>query len=206
MGFWSAHTLDPIEHMQRREMSYDAYKVLYVRRPRPKEAWRTVIWESRQPYEVLRHNCSDVVFDILRAYGSGELLDPVEEPAPIDWYDALPGRSYLIADHPTIQLHLHQMSKRTFDERDHAHNSRACTGNSTSLVHAGLADLARSGWHAEEDEQRYAHAFRRDKKTCDGATQSLPTGANTRSLTMWWTYKTINTNSSFSCDEFRQEQ
>jgi uncharacterized membrane protein HdeD (DUF308 family) len=118
MGFWSAHTLDPIEDMRRRKMSYDAYKVLYVRRPRPKEAWRTVIWESRQPYEVLRHNCSDAVYDILRAYGTGELLDPVEEPAPNDWYVALPGRSYLIADHPTIPLHLHQISKRDLATRE----------------------------------------------------------------------------------------
>jgi hypothetical protein len=118
MGFWSAHTLDPIEDMQKREMAYDAYKVLYVRRPRPKEAWRTVIWESRQPYAVLRYNCSDVVYDILRAYGTGELLDSVEEPAPNDWYVALPGRSYLIADHPTIPLHLHQMSKRDLATRE----------------------------------------------------------------------------------------
>jgi uncharacterized membrane protein HdeD (DUF308 family) len=118
MGFWCAHTLDPIEDMRRRDMSYDAYKVLFVRRPCPKEAWRTVIWESRQPYEVVRHNCGDVVYDILRSYGSGELLDPVEEPAPNDWYDALPGRSYLIAEHPSIPLHLHQMSKRPLATRE----------------------------------------------------------------------------------------
>jgi hypothetical protein len=68
-------------------MGYDAYKVLYVTRPRPKQAWRTVIWESRQPYAVLRHNCSDVVYDILRSYGTSGLLDPVEELASNDWYD-----------------------------------------------------------------------------------------------------------------------
>ena len=118
MGFWCAHTLAPIEDVQRRGMGYDAYRVLYVRRPRPKQAWRTVIWESRQPYAVLRHNCSDVVYDILRSYGTSGLLDPVEEPAPNDWYDALPGRSYLIADHPTIPLHVHQMSKRTLSTRE----------------------------------------------------------------------------------------
>ena len=118
MGFWCAHTLAPIEDVQRRGMGYDAYKVLYVRRPRPKEAWRTVIWESRQPYTVLHHNCGDVVYDILRSYGVGGLLDPVEEPAPNDWFDALPGRSYLIADYPTIPLHVHQMSKRTLSTRE----------------------------------------------------------------------------------------
>ncbi len=58
------------------------------------------------------------LYDILRAYGTGVLLDPVEEPAPNDWYDAIPGRSYLIADHPTIPLHLHQMSKRALSTRE----------------------------------------------------------------------------------------
>jgi hypothetical protein len=112
MGFWSAHTLDPIGTMQKHLLTYDEYKVVYVTKPRPKDAWRTVIWESRQPYTLLRHNCSDVVYDILRAYGTSGLFDPVGEPVPNDWYEALPGCSYLIADHPTIPLHLHCMSKR----------------------------------------------------------------------------------------------
>ena len=93
-------------------MTYDEYKVLYIRQPHPKDAWKTVIWESRQPYTVVRHNCSDVVYDILRAFGVTELLDPVEGLVPNDWYDALPGRSYVIEENPTIPLHLHQMSKR----------------------------------------------------------------------------------------------
>ena len=118
MGFWSAHTLDPIGAMQKQLGTYDEYKVLYVTQPRPKDAWRTLIWESRQPYTVARHNCSDVAYDILRAYGTSGLLDPVEEPVPNDWYDALPGHSYLIADHPTIPLHLHQMSKRELVTRE----------------------------------------------------------------------------------------
>ncbi len=112
MGFWSAHTLDPIGAMQKQLMTYDEYKVFYVTQPRPKDAWKTVIWESRQPYTVVRHNCSDVAYDILRAYGVTELLDPVEGLVPNDWYDALPGRSYVIEENPTIPLHLHQMSKR----------------------------------------------------------------------------------------------
>ena len=118
MGFWSAHTLDPIGAMQKQLGTYNEYKVLYIRQPHPKDAWRTLIWESRQPYTVVRHNCSDVVNDILRAYGVSGLLDPVEEPVPNDWYDALPGRSYLIAEHPTIPLHLHQMSKRDLATRE----------------------------------------------------------------------------------------
>ncbi len=112
MGFWSVHTLDPIGAMQKQAITYDEYKVFYVTEPRPKDAWKIVIWESRQPYSVLRHNCNDVAYDILRAYGVTELLDPVEGLVPNDWYDAQPGPSYIIQETPTIPLHLHLMSKR----------------------------------------------------------------------------------------------
>jgi uncharacterized membrane protein HdeD (DUF308 family) len=112
MGFWSVHTLDPIGAMQKQILTYDEYKVYYVTYPHPKDAWKAVIWESRQPYSVLRHNCNDVAYDVLRAYGATELLDPVEGLVPNDWYDALPGPSYVIEERPTIPLHLHKMSKR----------------------------------------------------------------------------------------------
>jgi len=112
MGFWAMHTLDPVAAMQKQSSTYDEYKLLYVSRPRPKEAWRTVVWESRQPYFALRHNCIDVAYDILRAYGNTELLDPAQEHIPNDWYDALPGRSYTIAEHPVIPVQLRKMSQR----------------------------------------------------------------------------------------------
>jgi len=112
MGFWTAHTLDPVATMQKQNSTYDEYKLFYVEQPRPKEAWKTAIWESRQPYSVVRHNCNDVTYDILRAYGVNELLDPAEENVPNDWYDALPGPSYTIADHLVIPLRLHKMSQR----------------------------------------------------------------------------------------------
>lgn len=112
MGFWSVHTLDPIGAMQKQVLTYDEYKVYYVTEPRPKDAWKIVIWESRQPYSVLRHNCNDVAYDVLRAYGVTELLDPVEGLVPNDWYDAQPGPSYIIQETPTIPIHLHLMSKR----------------------------------------------------------------------------------------------
>jgi uncharacterized membrane protein HdeD (DUF308 family) len=112
MGFWSAHTLDPIGAMQKQLITYDEYKVYYVTQPRPKDAWKTIIWESRQSYSVLRHNCNDVAYDILRAYGVIELLDPVEGLVPNDWYDAQPGPSYIIEETPIIPIHLHLMSKR----------------------------------------------------------------------------------------------
>ncbi len=112
MGFWTAHTLDPIATMRRQNSTYDEYKLFYVAQPRPKEAWRTAIWESRQPYYALRHNCNDVAYDILRAFSVNELLDPAEEHVPNDWYDALPGPSYTIAEHPVIPVRLHKMSQR----------------------------------------------------------------------------------------------
>ena len=112
MGFWSVHTLDPIGAMQKQAITYDEYKVFYITQPRPKDAWKTVIWESRQPYSVFRHNCNDVAYDILRAYGVTELFDPVEGLVPNDWYDAQSGPSYIIQETPMIPIHLHLMSKR----------------------------------------------------------------------------------------------
>ncbi len=112
MGFWAAHSLDPIATMRGQSSTYDEYKLFYIEQPRPKEAWRTAVWESRQPYYALRHNCNDVAYDILRAYGTEELLDPAEEHVPNDWYDALPGPGYKIAEHPVIPLRLHKISQR----------------------------------------------------------------------------------------------
>lgn len=112
MGFWSTHTLDPIAAVQKQVHGYDEYKLFYVKQPRPKQAWKTVIWESRVPYSILRHNCNDVAYDVLRAYGVVELFDPVEEYVPNDWYDALPGHSFPIADYPVIPLHVHKESQR----------------------------------------------------------------------------------------------
>src|SRR5574340_1833296 len=90
--------------MQKQEPSYDEYKVYFVTEPRPKEAWKVVIWESRQPYSVIGHNCNDVAYDILRAYGVTELLDPVEGLVPNDWYDAQTGPSYIIQETPAIPI------------------------------------------------------------------------------------------------------
>jgi uncharacterized membrane protein HdeD (DUF308 family) len=118
MDFWSWHTLDPIGAMQRQPIPYDEYKVFYVTAPQPKTAWKTVVWESRTPYIVVRHNCVDVAYDVLRAHGVAELLDPAQEIAPNDWYDTLPGNSYRIADLPTIPLHLHRMSTRPLPTKE----------------------------------------------------------------------------------------
>ena len=112
MGFWTAHTLDPIATMHRQHSTYDEYKIFYIAQPLPKAAWKTAIWESRQAYYALRHNCNDVAYDILRAFGAIELVEPAGQHVPNDWFDALPGSGYKIAEHPIIPLRLHKMSQR----------------------------------------------------------------------------------------------
>jgi uncharacterized membrane protein HdeD (DUF308 family) len=118
MGFWAVHTLAPAAVMLEQSHPYDEFKLFSVVQPRPKDAWRVVIWESRQPYHVIRHNCNDVAYEILRTYGATSLLDPAQEYIPNDWYDALPGRSYPIMQCPVIPLRLHQMSQRELASRE----------------------------------------------------------------------------------------
>jgi uncharacterized membrane protein HdeD (DUF308 family) len=118
MDFWSRHTLDPMTTMQQRAYPYDEYKLFFVPQPRPKDAWNTVIWESRQPYSFVHHNCCDLAYEVLYTYGCTELLDPAKEFVPNDWYDALPGRSYAIAAYPTIPICLHKQSRRDIATRE----------------------------------------------------------------------------------------
>ncbi len=106
MDFWASHVADPVPCMRDRDFPYDEYKIFLPHQPQPHVAWRTVIWESRTPYSLIHHNCNDVVYDVLRAYGVENLLDPAEEYVPNDWYDALRGPSFTIADHPTIDQHI----------------------------------------------------------------------------------------------------
>ncbi len=112
MDFWSTHTLDPMKTIQNRTNPYDEYKLFFVSQPQPKDALKTVIWESQEPYSFVHHNCCDVVYEVLHAYGCTELLDPAKEFVPNDWYDALPGRSYPLAAYPSIPIHLHKHSRR----------------------------------------------------------------------------------------------
>ena len=118
MDFWSAHTLDPVATVQEREYPYDEYKLFFVKQPHAKEAWKTVIWESREPYSFVHHNCCDVTYEILHTFGCAELLDPAKEYIPNDWYDTLPGASYAIATYPVIAVSLHRQSRRPLAMRE----------------------------------------------------------------------------------------
>jgi uncharacterized membrane protein HdeD (DUF308 family) len=118
MDFWSVHTLNPSATIQNREFPYDEYKLFFVTQPHPKEAWKTVIWESQQPYAFVHHNCCDVTYEILRAYGCVELLDPAKEYIPNDWYDALPGTSYLIEEGTAIPVYPHMQSRHEIGTRE----------------------------------------------------------------------------------------
>jgi len=116
--FWTAHTTDPVATMQSVGGQYGEYKVLYVTQPHPKAAWRTVVWVSQRPYAVLRRNCVDATYDVLRTYGITNLPDPATEYAPNDWYDSLATPSYAIATYPLIPLHLHKASRRPLATRE----------------------------------------------------------------------------------------
>jgi hypothetical protein len=104
MDFWTAQTRDPVATMLKQSGGYDEYKVFVVAQPQPREAWQVVVWVSRQPYSVARRNCADATYDVLRAFGAVDLPDTAAKPLPNEWYDALPGSSYRISEHPAIPL------------------------------------------------------------------------------------------------------
>lgn len=116
--FWAAHTTNPVEIMLTREKAYDEYKMFFVTKPQPKEAWKVVVWASRQPYWVVHRNCVDTTYDILRTYGLPNLPDPVTEYAPNDWYDSLGSRSYPASVYPMLPLHLRKHATRPLDTRE----------------------------------------------------------------------------------------
>jgi hypothetical protein len=102
MGFWTEDSLDPVASMQR--WKYDAYKVLPVAQAHPAEAWRTIIWLSRQPYVFLRRNCVDDAYDVLRAYGVADLALPSKHFLPNRWFAALPGEEQLMKERAMVPL------------------------------------------------------------------------------------------------------
>lgn len=110
MGGWMAHTRDLTATMIRQIVPYDEFKVLFVVKPHFISAWRTAVWVSRMPYSAQRRNCVDDVYDVLRAYGAGTLLDPAQRSIPNEWYDAIPGPSYRIVDHPEIPVRLSRVA------------------------------------------------------------------------------------------------
>jgi uncharacterized membrane protein HdeD (DUF308 family) len=119
MGMWTAHTFDPVATMMRQATPYDEFKVLFVDGPRFTDAWRAVVWVSRTPYSVQRRNCADATYDVLRVYGAETLPDTAQKSVPNEWYDAIPGLSYHIADHATVPIRPHQragsIERRAFD-------------------------------------------------------------------------------------------
>ncbi|HET8844112.1 MAG TPA: hypothetical protein VFN35_21780, partial [Ktedonobacteraceae bacterium] len=110
--FWTAHTTNPLASMQKFGKDYDEYKLFFVKQPHPRAAWRVVVWTSRLSYWVIRRNCVDSTYDILRTYGITNLPDPATHYAPNDWYDSLQGPSYALAINPTIPVHISQQSHR----------------------------------------------------------------------------------------------
>jgi uncharacterized membrane protein HdeD (DUF308 family) len=104
MDFWTRHTLHPVATMTEQPTSYDEFKIFHVEDPQPKAAWSAVVWVSRQSYSVVRRNCADSAYDVLRAYGVENIIDTAQENVPNRWYDFLPGSSHPICKGVEIPL------------------------------------------------------------------------------------------------------
>src|SRR5205807_9100785 len=55
MGFWTAHTLDPIATMHRQHSTYDEYKLFYIAQPLPKAACTTPTSPPPHPHHAPTH-------------------------------------------------------------------------------------------------------------------------------------------------------
>lgn len=89
MGFWGGVFGDPVDPMRSRE--YDDGKWIPVERPRPLDAYRTMLWIEHQAYRAVRRNCEDDVYDVLRSYGVKNLPPPMWHWFPRGWFRALHG-------------------------------------------------------------------------------------------------------------------
>jgi hypothetical protein len=102
--FWSVHTQKPLASLYEYGPTYDEFKVFDVPHPHPHEAWKTVVWISRQPYAVQRRNCADAAYDVLHTFGVDNILDTAQKVFPNEWYDSLPGASHTISQETDIPL------------------------------------------------------------------------------------------------------
>jgi uncharacterized membrane protein HdeD (DUF308 family) len=109
--FWSVHTQTPIGSLYEFGPTYDEFKVFDVPRPHPHDAWKTVVWVSRQPYAVQRRNCADAAYDILHTFGVDNILDTAQKVFPNEWYDSLPGTSYKISEQADIPLRPNKVAR-----------------------------------------------------------------------------------------------
>lgn len=95
MGYWQERTEDPTRPM--RERSYDDVKVVDVRRADPLKAYRTMLWIKHEAYRVIRRNCEDDVYDVLRAYGAKPLPAPLMHWFPSGWFHAMRGEQSAVS-------------------------------------------------------------------------------------------------------------
>jgi hypothetical protein len=94
MGFWAVRARDPIQPMRARR--YNEFKVIDLRQGDLSTATRVVKWVSRQPYEIIGHNCMNATYDVLRAYGVDRLPVPAHHWEPNHWFDHVQGQHYQI--------------------------------------------------------------------------------------------------------------
>jgi hypothetical protein len=106
MGFWVVRVRDPIVPM--RDRRYNEFKLIDISQDDLSAALRVVRWVSRQPYEIVGHNCMNATYDVLRAYGVDGLPVPAHHWEPNHWFDHVHGQHYQIDDNDVrIESDLH---------------------------------------------------------------------------------------------------
>lgn len=101
MGFWAVRARDPSIPM--RERRYNEFKVIDLHQSNLNNALGVVKWVSRQPYELIGHNCMNATYDVLRAFGVDRLPVPSHHWEPNHWFDHVQGQYYRI-DADDVQL------------------------------------------------------------------------------------------------------
>ncbi len=101
MDFWAVRARDPIIPM--RERRYNEFKVIDLSQGDLNDAIHVVKWVSRQPYDVIGHNCMNATYDVLRAFGVDRLPVPSHHWEPNHWFDRVQGQHYQI-DADGVQL------------------------------------------------------------------------------------------------------
>jgi hypothetical protein len=96
MGFWTAFSPDPTEHMRKRQ--YDDVKYLDIPGGDPILAYRTVLWIKDNAYRAWLRNCEDDVYDVLRAFGVTDLTPPSRAWFPKTWFARFRGTLGHVAD------------------------------------------------------------------------------------------------------------
>jgi hypothetical protein len=97
-GYWNERTSEPLRPVA--ERGYDHYKVIHVPEIDLGKAFKEESVVRDRPYVAAVSNCMNDVYNILTAYGVGEMPDPskLENWIPNTWYGHIKAPEYAIDD------------------------------------------------------------------------------------------------------------